>query len=125
MSSATYFAPNRSSEGGAATAAATCHFQLSRSGSSCRYTTGEAWNTAMHELFLSPAAGDGTDMPVGTSCVESPTYEEMSNAWEAMVSNQLAVSAGGGGAFLSRSRPEGEVSFLRPLGRPCSLDRAC
>lgn len=52
------------------------------------YTTGEAWNTAMHELFLSPASGDGTDMPAGTSCVESPTYEEMSDAWEVMVSNR-------------------------------------
>lgn len=39
----------------------------------------------MHELFLSPAAGDGTDMPTGTSCVKSPTYEEMSDAWEVMV----------------------------------------
>jgi len=63
-----------------------CH--RSPSPNTRRYTTGEAWNTAMHELFLSPADGDGTDMPAGTSCVESPTYEEMSDAWKVMVSQQ-------------------------------------
>lgn len=46
----------------------------------------------MHELFLSPAAGDGTGMPAGTSCVQSPTYEEMSDAWEVMVSDRPVVA---------------------------------
>eukprot|EP00752_Nemacystus_decipiens_P007036 g6311.t1 len=59
-----------------------------------RYTTGEAWNTAMHELFLSPAAGDGTNMPAGTSCVESPTYEEMSGAWEVMGTTAHMIGCG-------------------------------
>lgn len=47
-----------------------------------RYTTGEAWNTAMHELFLKPEAGDGVPMPEGTSCIENPTYAQLSEAWE-------------------------------------------
>lgn len=46
----------------------------------------------MHELFLSPTAGDGADMPAGTSCVESPTYEQMSDAWKVMVSNRPVVA---------------------------------
>ena len=44
----------------------------------------------MHELFLSPDIGDGVAMPDGTSCVENPTYAEMSSAWERMVKTKTS-----------------------------------